>query len=195
MQHSLEETIVQKFAELALAGKMVSETDEPQFKATTSTHTTSQALWKYSGPSPSKSWLSYLLGDIYKSSTNAQEYERRLAPRQRKNSKIRVVCARYKMPGWLSYKVGEAIGLQTQAGWTINLRCYNIVPSDSLVFQYAKSGDIDGLWQLFIENKASINDRDVDGRTPLRLAIESRELSTTQFLLEQGADILLGVPV
>lgn len=55
----------------------------------------------------------------------------------------------------------------------IQLRMQNTVPEDALVFQYAKSGDVNGLQRLFYSDskQASVHDRDhVLGQTPLHVS-------------------------
>jgi hypothetical protein len=59
------------------------------------------------------------------------------------------------------------------SGWNVLQQTYRVVPTDSLIFQSCRCGDIESVRQLFSQGKASVWDIDVHGRTPLHVSLDS----------------------
>jgi len=91
-----------------------------------------------------------------------------------------------RMPAWLINRAWEIQYMKARKGWNFNLSIYNIVPHNSLVFQYATSGNLEGLRDLFKSGLASPFDMDMNGFTVLHVSIvksqakESRLYSRTE---------------
>ncbi|KAK2753517.1 hypothetical protein FQN54_007907 [Arachnomyces sp. PD_36] len=95
---------------------------------------------------------------------------------------------RAALPTWLSGKVWEVYTAKSQVEWAFRMRIYNIIPCDSLIFQYAKDGNVDGLKYLLHHEQRSIFDCDSEGQNALCKATESGQISACQYLLDAGAD-------
>ena len=74
-------------------------------------------------------------------------------------------------------------------GWKINIRMPQLRPDSSQVFEYCKTGDIDGIRSLFFRGLASVIDVDSRGCTPLHIAAQHHHPALCQLLIDQKADI------
>lgn len=93
-------------------------------------------------------------------------------------------------PPWLFRKAFEFQLWTSKYGWDVNLRRYTTVRESAAVFQYAATGDVDGLRVLLDEGMASVNDRsDYYGDTPLHVAVHNMQANAVRFLLDRGADV------
>ena len=72
---------------------------------------------------------------------------------------------RIRLPSWWKTQIWDIHIMQAQSGWTNHLKVYNIVPSDSLQFQYAVNGEVDLLRDLFLAGKASPSDLNEHGNS------------------------------
>lgn len=79
------------------------------------------------------------------------------------------VRALYRGPAWLVNRAWAFTAVKVYNGWDCNFRQYNIIPSSSLVFMHARSGDVTGLRELFEKKQASPWDCCDDGWTPLHV--------------------------
>lgn len=80
-----------------------------------------------------------------------------------------------RMPVWLINRIWEIQGMRARKGWTFTISSYNIVPSDSLVLQHARLGNLQGLQDLFSKNLASPFDRNEYGLTVLHVSIHAAQ--------------------
>jgi hypothetical protein len=64
-------------------------------------------------------------------------------------------------------RLWDMTGHSAKSGWQINIRTYNIIPEDSLAFQYILYNNIEGLQDLFKKGKASPFDVNTFGYTLL----------------------------
>jgi hypothetical protein len=79
-----------------------------------------------------------------------------------------------RVPVMLVNKVWEFQAMRARQGWDINISTYNIVPDNSLVFLFARSGNIRGLQELFRSGLASPFDRNECGFTVLHVSSISK---------------------
>ena len=72
---------------------------------------------------------------------------------------------------WLLW-LGMKIGLEGtfSKGWKTTLRPFCVVPDNALIFDFCKTGNIDGIRNLLVRGDASIWDRDSYGETPLHVS-------------------------
>ncbi|KAJ5885423.1 hypothetical protein N7495_009933 [Penicillium taxi] len=81
----------------------------------------------------------------------------------RKEESIQTRKSRYlwrlSLPSWISSQIFELAGTQTGDGWKWQFRSYNEIQEDSKVVQYAETGDLKGLQELFASRQASPFDR------------------------------------
>jgi hypothetical protein len=82
---------------------------------------------------------------------------------------------RFPSPIWLSGKVWELYSYRAQTEWSFYLRTYNVISRDSLIFQYAKDGNVSGIQDLLQRNLASVSDCDDIGRTALYVSQEQKK--------------------
>ena len=66
---------------------------------------------------------------------------------------------RLSLPPWMSSKALELAGTKVPAGWNWYFRVYNLIPSNSKVFDLVSQGDIEGLRECFVSKEASPFDR------------------------------------
>ena len=99
------------------------------------------------------------------SSTNRSSVLRR--PLTSQHRRAMDPAFRLGLPTWLGRKVWELYSFRAQTEWAIRLKTYNIIPHDSLIFQYSEDGNVTGLRDLVQQNPASVFDRDPAGRTAL----------------------------
>ena len=79
------------------------------------------------------------------------------------------VRAFYRGPAWLVNRAWAFHAVKVCSGWDCYFRQYNVIPSSSPVFVYARSGNVTGLRELFEKNQASPWDCCDDGWTPLHV--------------------------
>jgi hypothetical protein len=105
------------------------------------------------------------LGSLF----GALSYDKSRKPQSSVNNPAQHVTLRISVPSWLGGKVYEAQKLQQS--WTCNVtfRSYNVVPPEARLFQYSRSGDVQGLQQLFASGQATPFDRDTSGNTALHV--------------------------
>ena len=77
------------------------------------------------------------------------------------------LTARYQLPRWLANQAWDFCAKKAYNGWDFQLRQYVIIPYDSLVFEYIRSGNVRGLQELFSKREASPWCCDEDGITLL----------------------------
>jgi len=60
--------------------------------------------------------------------------------------------------------------MKARKTWTCNLRVYNVIPRDSLIFEFTQKGNLGAVQTLFSRRMASPFDRrDGDGSTALHV--------------------------
>ena len=79
------------------------------------------------------------------------------------------VRAWYRGPAWLVNRAWVFHAVKARNGWDCCFRQYNIIPSNSPVFEHAKSGNVTGLRELFEKKQASPWDCCDDGWSPLHV--------------------------
>lgn len=68
---------------------------------------------------------------------------------------------------FIGLRYGMLIYAKSTMGWKHTIQPFRLVPDDSLVFEFCKTGNVEGLQALFKLGHASPWDRNADGRTPL----------------------------
>lgn len=68
-------------------------------------------------------------------------------PLKRRNSKVRLRVG-FSLPVWLCSRIWDFTLTATQCGWGTHLRTYNVVPENSLIFYYCRSGNVAGVQRL-----------------------------------------------
>lgn len=73
---------------------------------------------------------------------------------------------------WLGMKTGLSgtISKSTQ-GWKNTLRAFYVIPDNSLIFEFCRSGNIDGIRSLLARGDASVWDKNSIGETPLHVSL------------------------
>ena len=79
------------------------------------------------------------------------------------------ILAWYRWPAWLMNRAWHLHATKIHSGWDFKFRQYNIIPYPSLVFDYARDGNVIGLQGLFDDRLASPYDCDSHGVTPLHV--------------------------
>lgn len=69
---------------------------------------------------------------------------------------------------WLGVRTG-LIGSFSTPGWKHTLEAFRAVPDSSLIFEFCRNENADGIKALFRRREASVWDRDSLGRTPLHV--------------------------
>jgi hypothetical protein len=80
------------------------------------------------------------------------------------------IIAQYRGPAWLINRAWRIQAVNARSGWTFSPRTMNVIPRSSLVFQYAKDDNVNGLRELFDERVASPFDCDEYDRTILHVS-------------------------
>lgn len=105
---------------------------------------------------------------------NTNEPEKKIEIFRRLSAKQLKLKARFQTPKWL-FGISRTVELyecRATAGWNFNIQVYNVIPSESPIFEMAGVGDIDGIRQLFSTGNASPFDRDENGLTVLDVRLE-----------------------
>jgi hypothetical protein len=55
------------------------------------------------------------------------------------------IIARYCAPAWLANRAWSIQALHASSGWTFSPRSYSIIPSNSIIFQYLRNGNVGGI--------------------------------------------------
>ena len=63
-----------------------------------------------------------------------------------------------KIPFWRVTKVWQLSVSQAHAGWNVHLRTYNLRSEDSLIFDLARAGNVQGIRELISRGEASYLD-------------------------------------
>ncbi|KAI3331162.1 hypothetical protein F4824DRAFT_504176 [Ustulina deusta] len=95
-----------------------------------------------------------------------------------------------RAPQYLSCKVWEIYFTRALGNWTLRLRSYSTRPSDSRVFQVARSGSPTSLQKLFDAGLASPYDQTIDGATFIHEAARGHNIGTTRYLMTTFPDAL-----
>ncbi|CAG8983322.1 hypothetical protein HYALB_00007450 [Hymenoscyphus albidus] len=74
----------------------------------------------------------------------------------------------------------------------ITPKTINIIPEESLAFEFSGTGNLEGIKSLFTKNAATVWDTDYLGFTLLHVAARNCHLEMCKFLIEQGADTEIG---
>ncbi|KAI9697800.1 MAG: hypothetical protein M1836_004476 [Candelina mexicana] len=89
---------------------------------------------------------------------------------------------------WLLSRGVRLACTNSSQGPCYNLRVSPVVPTNALVFEFAASGNVEGMRTLFRKGLASPWDMDADGYTPLHFACDKAQFKLCKFLIECGAD-------
>jgi hypothetical protein len=81
---------------------------------------------------------------------------------------FRVQPAQWLLKLGLRFAVQLAVS-QSQMGWTHVIQTFRPIPDDSLIFDFCKVGNVEGIKTLFSRGEASPWDVDSDGWTPLHV--------------------------
>ncbi|KAH1275116.1 hypothetical protein KXW28_002216 [Aspergillus fumigatus] len=90
--------------------------------------------------------------------------------------------------GWWSSRIIELQAIRQASHWTFNLRPWQVVSPDSLLFAFCREGDLRNIQRLFSKGLASPFDITPDGDTALHFAALSGNPELVAFLLYNGAD-------
>jgi hypothetical protein len=68
--------------------------------------------------------------------------------------------ARLRFPTWLCRRIFDFALTQTQCGWSVHLRTYNLVENakDQLIFHYCTNGNVEGMQRLLKSSAATLFD-------------------------------------
>jgi hypothetical protein len=107
---------------------------------------------------------------IYKSDTAPSEY------RSEKKT-ITLTSTR-----WWSSRIIELQAIQQGSRWTFNLRPWQVVSPDSMVFDFCREGDLRNVQRLFSKGLASPFDVTPDGDTALHVCVSLSRLTPRRML-------------
>lgn len=85
--------------------------------------------------------------------------------------------------------VWNAIFRRTRLATFWDLDCARIVPQQASIFQYVRTGSLDGVKRILQSGQASVRDVTIHGITLLHTASGSGHLNLVRFLIGQGADM------
>ena len=121
-----------------------------------------------------------------------RQYAVRVLGKVQGESGTRVVheemTAWYRGPAWLVNRVWSAQVAKASSGWTFSPRVYNVVPNDSLIFEYALQDNLEGLQHLLSTGKATPYVCDEENCTPLPVRLfanQARDMNKTDKTREQ----------
>ena len=84
-------------------------------------------------------------------------------------------CSQYYLqirpPSWITQMAWDILAWKSYTGFKLYFRQFSIVPRDALVFRRARTGDIDGVLDLFNKKLASPFDTDEYGETLLHVCL------------------------
>ncbi|MCJ1439072.1 hypothetical protein MMC27_008463 [Xylographa pallens] len=132
----------------------------------------------------SSTFLKQSINDADDSWENRQLYEHKMSIRIR--------------PAWWLIKIGFSRGFQaafsqaTDQGLTFALNPFRPVPDDALIFDFCRTGNIDGVRRLLIRGEASAQDTNSLGQTPLHMAASGCQVELCRLLIDAGAATSLG---
>ncbi|KAF4167420.1 hypothetical protein CNMCM6936_005036 [Aspergillus lentulus] len=90
--------------------------------------------------------------------------------------------------GWWSSRIIELQAIRQASQWTFNLRPWQVVSPDSMLFDFCREGDLRNVQRLFSKGLASPFDVTPEGDTALHFAALSGNPDLVAFLLYNGAD-------
>lgn len=84
-------------------------------------------------------------------------------------SESRVSCVVYPNAGgkFLGMSRGILLSATSSSGWQYTIQPFRAVAEDSLIFEFCRKGNLEGVRTLFERREASPWDRDPTGQTPL----------------------------
>ncbi|EMR87911.1 hypothetical protein ACHAPC_002877 [Botrytis cinerea] len=92
---------------------------------------------------------------------------------------------------WL-VNIGMAYGVKLSVlasrGWQYSFQPFRAVSESALIFEFCRTGNLDGVRTLLSRGDASPYDRDPSGKTPLWYAVLHHQLEISALLLLEGAD-------
>lgn len=87
----------------------------------------------------------------------------------RETSETDVTCVVYSTAGGklLGISHGALLSASSTSGWKFTIQPFRAVAEDSLIFEFCREGNVEGVRTLFKRGEASPWDRDPAGQTPL----------------------------
>ncbi|KAH6995067.1 hypothetical protein EDB80DRAFT_876950 [Ilyonectria destructans] len=166
----------------------------PEKKAQPPANMNETAL-QYPRPSPfricekeySSTWAGFF-GTVYyrsrivRSGVDGEDY--RQYPQRELESSWIVVPSRWLLHTAYSYQI-----IKSTRGWNQNIQTFSVVPHNAQIFEYAISGDVDGLRGLLVSKAASPNDCDAQGYTALHRAAALRHTEFCRLLIDNGTNV------
>ena len=132
-------------------------------------------------------WTGWTLRDLLGSFTNRKG---QYAGTQGRVVPSEMMTVRYRATAWIMNRVWELQTRYAYTGWTFVPRLNNMIPYDSLVFQYASRDDVRGLQELFHMRKASPSDCNEWGWTPLHVCLFHPQIMKQSSLTALGSSLL-----
>ncbi|KAG4429750.1 hypothetical protein IFR05_014764 [Cadophora sp. M221] len=125
--------------------------------------------------------------EVVRQKEQAQQFKDRLADANTTLIIVQNLSSRYR-PSALMVRFGvKALQMSTQ-GWQAKLRFFNLIPKDSLIFDFCRTGNIDAVRVLLQKGLASIDDMNEFNETPLHIAAGYCQADVCALLLSGGAD-------
>lgn len=159
----------------------ISENEKPQLKrsgpTTNATRVTPKAQPRLSLSKicHQKSSIGVVLGSIWVRTSTLKAAEKSSIT----TGQLEVITSFIFYPAsWLS-RIGLRYGTEANlqwsptAGWKFNVSMVRAVPENSLIFDFCREGNIQGVMKLFERRDASVEDTSPKGWTPLHVGMES----------------------
>lgn len=117
-----------------------------------------------------QSWTSTgLFGTVQYSRTRYTTTKWRHSDEPGRKEEREEILARYRAPAWLLGRVWSLQALHATSGWTFSPRSYNVIPPSSIIYQYIKDRNFDGIRELFRRREASPFDCTTSGASLLEV--------------------------
>ncbi|KAL2847502.1 nucleoside phosphorylase domain-containing protein [Aspergillus pseudoustus] len=131
-----------------------------------------------------------MFGTLY-FQTKTVEYQKTIEQETTSQTETRTSFVFHPAP-WL-LRLGLRYGLKAMAinhhrTWQYTIRPVHAVPDDSLIFSFARRGNVDAVRELLLRREASVFDVDTTGWTPLHTATFYGQFEMARFLISEGAD-------
>ncbi|KAK1688432.1 hypothetical protein BDP55DRAFT_655910 [Colletotrichum godetiae] len=102
---------------------------------------------------------------------------------------VQIYQAQLQLPCWISATIWNIQVYNAYAGWKHSLRAWTVRPDDTPIFRYIKENEWENALCDIKEGRASLFDRDEDGRTLLHIAVDWERLSIVHHLLSMGLNL------
>lgn len=135
-------------------------------------------------------YLDYFLGTVFLGYVGRPRPQGLCDSKQCRKKRTATIFVTYLFPVWFLARTFQLAIRPTASGhlgWTLGLG--HVIPFESEIFTFARTGNIKAMKKLFAQRKGSVLDIDaIWRRTPLQIAADYLQIEMCKFLLNEGAD-------